>query len=177
MTETRTDDIVGWFAGRLPDDWYTEPPEVRSDRDEILVVGRLAEPDLGADPDPATAGAARRSRIERHREETRVRRIEIARDAQWRYRRRVSWGARCGDERQLFTTFSAPTGTRLGMEDRELLDTLVRAGVAADRHRALAWCVRLVRQHETDWVQQLRDALAGVDAARASGPDAEGEQA
>ena len=43
MKETRTDDIVGWFAGRLPDDWYTEPPEVRSDRDEILVT---VAPDL-----------------------------------------------------------------------------------------------------------------------------------
>src|SRR5438552_19178822 len=123
MTETRTDDIVGWFAGRLPDDWYTEPPEVRSDRDEILVVGRLAEPDLGADPDPATAVAARRSRIERHREETRARRIEIARDAQWRYRRRVPWGARRGDGRQLLPTFAAPTGTRRRLGDRRLRHT------------------------------------------------------
>jgi len=170
VTNTAATDIVGWFAGRLPDGWYTEPPEVLADRDEILVVGRLAEPDLGAEPDPPVAAAARTSRIERHREETRAERIEIAREAERRFRRHVSWGARCGDERRLFTTFSAPAGTRLGMEDRALLDTLVRAGVAADRRHALAWCVRLVRQHQADWVQQLRDAVAGVDAARSAGP-------
>ena len=39
MTKTRNDspeELHGWFAGRLPDGWFTEAPEVTTDRDEIL---------------------------------------------------------------------------------------------------------------------------------------------
>ena len=45
MTKTKTQDLAGWFAGRLPDDWFSGPPEVTSDREEILVVGTLGEPE------------------------------------------------------------------------------------------------------------------------------------
>ena len=62
--------------------------------------------------------------------------------------------------------------TRLRMPEREVLDTLIDAGVARSRSEALAWCVRLVRDHEGDWIDQLRDALAHVDEARAGGPQA-----
>ena len=30
--------LAAWFAGRLPDAWFTGPPEVHLDREEILVV-------------------------------------------------------------------------------------------------------------------------------------------
>ena len=36
--------LQGWFAGRLPDGWFTGPPDVTHDRDEIVVVGTLARP-------------------------------------------------------------------------------------------------------------------------------------
>ena len=36
-------------AGRLSSDWFVAAPNVDVDHEEILVVGRLAEPDLGAD--------------------------------------------------------------------------------------------------------------------------------
>jgi len=49
--------------------------------------------------------------------------------------------------------------TRLRMRERQTLDTLVGAGVARSRADALAWCVRLVRDHEGEWIDQLRDAL------------------
>ena len=39
------DDAAGWFAGRLPDEWFTGAPEVTVDRDEILVVGTLEAPE------------------------------------------------------------------------------------------------------------------------------------
>ena len=45
-----------------------------------------------------------------------------------------------------------------------MLDTLVGAGVARSRADALAWCVRLVRDHEGEWIEQLRDALVAVEA-------------
>jgi Arc/MetJ-type ribon-helix-helix transcriptional regulator len=63
-----------------------------------------------------------------------------------------------------------PVMTRLRMPERQVLDTLVGAGVARSRSDALAWCVRLVRDHESDWITQLRDALVAVEEARAAGP-------
>ena len=76
----------------------------------------------------------------------------------------------CGDERQVFTSLSVPVMTRLRMPERQVLDTLVGAGVARSRSDALGWCVRLVRDHQGEWIQQLQDALVAVRAARAAGP-------
>ncbi len=167
---TRTESLAGWFAGRLPDDWFTEPPEVTSDRDEILVVGRLAEPDYPKDADEAARAAAREARVQRFREDTREQRMRIADEAEQRTGRKVAWGAQCGDERRVFTSLAVPVMTRLRMRERQVLDTLVGAGVARSRSDALAWCVRLVRDHEGEWIDQLRDALVAVNEARAAGP-------
>ncbi|MCU1613275.1 MAG: hypothetical protein JWO98_815, partial [Frankiales bacterium] len=95
-------EVAGWFAGRLPDGWFTGPPEITIDRDEITVVGTLPEPDAG-EGDPA---AARAGRIARFREETRGERMAIADAAQERYGRSVAWGAACGDLREIFTNAS-----------------------------------------------------------------------
>ena len=171
MTKSATpQDLAGWFAGRLPDDWFTEPAEVSTDREEILVVGRLAEPDYPKDADDAVRTAARDARIQRFREDTREQRMRIADEAEQRTGRKVAWGARCGDERRVFTSLAVPVMTRLRMSERQVLDTLVGAGVARSRADALAWCVRLVRDHEGEWIDQLRDALVAVHEARASGP-------
>jgi hypothetical protein len=163
--------LAGWFAGRLPDGWYTGPPDVRADREEILVVGDLAEPEHPDDADDTARGAARRARIQRFREETREQRMRIADEAEQRTGRKVAWGARCGGEEHVFTSLAVPVMTRLRMRERAVLDTLVGAGVARSRADALAWCVRLVREHEGDWIDQLRDALVAVDEARAAGPN------
>ena len=162
--------LAGWFAGRLPDGWFTDPPEVTADRDEILVVGAVAEPDYPGDADDAARSAARRARIQRFREETRDQRMRIADEAERRTGRKVAWGARCGDESEIFTNLSVPVMTRLRMPERLVLDTLVAGGVARSRSDALGWCVRLVRDHEGDWIRHLRDALVAVDEARAAGP-------
>ncbi|MGQ0803145.1 MAG: hypothetical protein ACT4PI_04710 [Actinomycetota bacterium] len=161
----------GWFVGRLPDGWFTGAPEVTYDREEILVVGELAEPGLAQDADDDARAAACRSRIEGFREDTRAQRMRIADDAEHKFGRKVAWGACCGDEEVVFTSLSVPVMTRLRMPERAVLDTLVEASVARSRSEALAWCVRLVRDHESDWIQQLRDALAHVDEARAGGPE------
>jgi hypothetical protein len=161
----------GWFAGRLPDGWFTATPDVTYDREEILVVGELAEPDLTKGADDDARAAARRSRIEGFREDTRAARMRIADDAEHKFGRKVAWGARCGDEQVVFTSVGVPVMTRLRMPERAVLDTLVEASVARSRSEALAWCVRLVRDHESDWIQQLRDALAHVDEARSGGPE------
>jgi hypothetical protein len=167
MTNEQT--VQGWFAGRLPDGWFTVASEVTVDRDEILVVGALAEPDY-PDSDDGSKREAQLARITRFREETREQRMRIADEAEARTGRKVAWGASCGDERCIFTSLSVPVMTRLRMSERHVLDTLVAGGVARSRSEALAWCVRLVGDHQGDWIQQLRDALVAVAAARADGP-------
>jgi hypothetical protein len=161
-------EIRAWFAGRLPDEWFTEPAEVIVDREEILVTGTLPEPE-GQSEDAAAATAAAEGRIKRFREDTRTRRIEIAREAERRFGRKVGWGASCGTVTEVFTNVSVPVMTRLRQPERRVLDTLVDAGVARSRSDALAWCVRLTGEHTDAWLAELRDALRKVEEVRAQG--------
>jgi hypothetical protein len=163
-------EVAAWFAGRLPDGWFTDVPSVQVDRDEILVVGRLAEPAHPPDGDDARR-VALEARISGFRQDTRAARVRVAEQAQARWRRVVSWGATCGGVEVRFTTASVPVMTRLRLEDRLVLDTLIDAGVARSRSEALAWCVRLVGHHQGDWIQRLRDAMSTVEQVRADGPD------
>lgn len=165
-----TEDVGAWFATRMPRGWFTGPPEVSADGEEILVVGTLPDVELAAGTSEDGRAAARVARIKRFREESREDRIRIARDAERQFRRKVAWGARCGDEMKVFTTLSAPVMTRLRMDERSILDTLVAGGVARSRSEALAWCVRLVGMHQADWIKGLRDALVKVDEVRSKGP-------
>jgi hypothetical protein len=171
-------DVIGWLTGRLPDGWLTGPPEVTVDRDEILIVGPLAAPDVpktageGTDDTVAAAtAAAEAGRISRFREDTREERVRIANEAEHRYGRKVAWGATAGGTTELFTTMSVPVMTRLRQPERSVLDTLVDAGVARSRSDALAWCVRLVGEHTEDWLSQLREAMTAVERVRAEGPN------
>ncbi|HEV7725392.1 MAG TPA: hypothetical protein VGO74_00550 [Modestobacter sp.] len=159
-------EVAGWFTGRLPDEWFTGPVELLVDRDEITVVGAVPQPDAGE----GDAAAAQAGRIARFREQTREQRMAIADAAQARYGRSVAWGARCGDSRELFTTLSVPVMTRLRQPERQVLDTLVDAGVARSRSEALAWSVRLVGEHTEQWLAELRAAMASVEEVRARGP-------
>ena len=165
------EELQGWFAGRIPSGWFTGPPQVAVDREEILVVGTLADVDLGSSASAASLEAARLGRIKQHREDTREARMRIAREAELRFRRKVSWGARCGEVEELFTTLSLPIMTRLRMPGRQVLDTLVNSGVARSRSHALAWCVKLVAEKQSEWIEELRQALSHVERAREAGPD------
>jgi hypothetical protein len=162
--------IGAWFAGRVPDTWYDGSPTIEIDGDEIQVVGTLPPPQLPAGAPEDEVRVAEQARITGFREETRGARMRIADEAQPAFRRAVSWGAVCGDTKVLFTTTGVPVMTRLRMADRRVLDTLIDAGVARSRSEALAWCVRLVAQHESDWIQELRDAMATVEEVRNRGP-------
>ena len=157
-------EIQAWFTGRLPDEWFSGPAEITVDREEITIVGTLSEPESD------DADAAAEGRIKRFREETRTRRIEIAREAERRFGRKVAWGAACGTVTEMFTTLSVPVMTRLRQSERRVLDTLVDAGVARSRSDALAWCVRLTGEHTDTWLAELRDALRRVEKVRSQGP-------
>ena len=100
------EDVRAWFAASVPKDWFVAPPEVSADGDEILVVGTLPDVALAGETSSDGRAAARAARIERFREETRDDRIRIARDAERQFRRKVAWGARCGDVSKIFTTLS-----------------------------------------------------------------------
>ncbi|MGH3191981.1 MAG: hypothetical protein ACRDPY_13980 [Streptosporangiaceae bacterium] len=161
--------LRGWFTGRLPADWFTAAPDIKIDREEITVVGTLAEP-AEAGVSAAERAAAAEGWIRRFREETRGRRIEIAREAEHRFRRKVSWGVTCADVTEMFTTLSVPVMTRLRQPERRVLDTLVEAGVARSRSDALAWCVRLTGENADAWLARLRAALRQVEEVRDQGP-------
>ena len=164
------EDVGAWFASRVPSGWFVAPPDVTADGEEILVVGTLPDVELAKGTAAEGRSAARIARIDRFREETRDDRIRIAREAERHFRRKVAWGARCGSESKIFTTMSVPVMTRLRMNERSILDTLVAGGVARSRSEALAWCVRLVGMHQADWIKGLRDALVKVDEVRSKGP-------
>lgn len=171
-TEERAEELRAWFAGRLPDDWFTTAPQISFDREEILVMGEVADVDLDDDASDPARRAARAARIDRFREETRHTRMRIADDAEHRFGRRVAWGAECGNERVLFTTLSVPVMTRLRLPERKVLDTLIESGVARSRSDALGWCVRLVAANQSEWLENLRDALVDVERVRSEGPAA-----
>jgi hypothetical protein len=154
----------------MPSEWFSEAPEIRLDREEITIIGILPAPEAGVDATDAERAAAADGRSRRFREDTRQQRIEIAREAEHRFGRKVSWGVICNDKKVMFTTFSVPVMTRLRQPERLVLDTLVDAGVARSRSDALAWCVRLVGEHEDSWLADLRDALRHVEQVREEGP-------
>ena len=183
--------VRGWFLGKLPDGWFAGQPEILVDREEITVIGQLpavraGDQEPGTRAEEAAGGAtgegadeagpgagedavvARRSR--RFREDTREARVVIAREAERLFGRKVSWGVVCEGRKVMFTTLSIPVMTRLRQAERRVLDTLVDAGVARSRSDALAWCVRLVGEHEDSWLTALRDALRRVEKVRADGP-------
>jgi hypothetical protein len=163
-------EIQAWFTGRLPDGWFTGPPEVSTDNEEILIKGELADVELAAGTAEEGKAAARQARIDRFREESREARMKIADEAQRQFGRKVAWAASSGGEEKTFTTLSIPVMTRLRMPERRVLDTLVEGGVARSRSEALAWCVRLVGKHQGDWIGQLREALVKVGEVRGQGP-------
>jgi len=156
-------DAAEWFAGRLPDDWFTGPVSVEVDREEITVVGELPAPE-------DTSPAAVDGRISRFRESTRPDRMRIADEAEARYGRKVAWGVTLGEHRVLFTHLAVPVMTRLRQSERQVLDTLVDAGVARSRSDALKWTVRLAGQHSEEWLTELREAMKKVDDLRSEGP-------
>jgi Arc/MetJ-type ribon-helix-helix transcriptional regulator len=164
------EEVAAWFAGRLPEGWFTSAPAVSIDREEVVVVGEL--PGLqDQQRDAAATAAAESGRISRFREETRDERMEIARQAEHRFGRKVAWAARVGGTEESFTSLAAPVMSRLRQPERKVLDTLVAAGVARSRSDALAWAVRLVGRHAESWLAELRTAMSAVDDLRAEGPD------
>ncbi|MFE2252308.1 hypothetical protein, partial [Streptomyces lavendulae] len=112
ITAEQSEKLRAWFAERLPVDVYESLVSVTVDREEITVVGTV----------PAAES------VKEFRERTREQRIEVAREAEELYRRKVAWGVRSGEETTLFTHLAVPVMTRLRQSERQVLDTLVAGG-------------------------------------------------
>jgi hypothetical protein len=171
MTTTEKIDPTAWLIGRLPEDWTAAgEPQVTVDREEVTVLVALTAPDLTEDASETDRAQAREGRVQRWREETRQARMGIAREAEHRFGRKLAWGVRIDDTTELFTHLAVPVMTRLRQPERQVLDTLVDAGVARSRSHALAWCVRLVGEHTDTWLSDLGQAMEQVREVRQRGP-------
>ena len=170
ITEESLERVRGWFRGRLPEEWRASDPEITVDREEITVVLSVSDVEEGDGAGEAELAEARAGRAKAFREETRDQRIAIAREVEHRFGRKVAWGVRIGEHRELFTHIAVPVMTRLRQPQRQVLDTLVDAGVARSRSEALAWCVRLVGEHAEEWLAELRSAMSRVAQVRGKGP-------
>jgi hypothetical protein len=170
MTATDITSITSWLVGRLPMEWATTPPVIVVDRDEITITLSIDAPTSDTDSDvdisEMTAG-----RIAGFRDDTRERRMAIARETEHRFERKVAWAVTCGDRTELFAHLAAPVMTRLRQPERIVLDTLIDASIARSRAEALAWCVRLVGKNTDEWLTDLRAALETVEQVRSTGPD------
>jgi hypothetical protein len=160
------DEIAEWFARHLPEGWFTGEVRVLVDRDEILVTGPLACPSTKGKA-AGVKESVEQEQVGSFREETRDERIRIASRAEALFGRKVSWAVECGATQAVFTHLGVPVMTRLRIHERRTLDTLVAAGVARSRSEALSWCVRLVGEHEGDWIDELRAALEAVEQVKA----------
>ena len=147
------DRITEYFGDRVPTEWFEGDPAVEWDDEEILCIGVLA---------PS-------GEVDAFRESSRAARMEIAGEAESRFGRKVSWGVTCRGATTMFTTQSTPVMARLGLRERAVLDSLIDGGVARSRSDALSWCVTLVLRHEGEWLDELREALTGVERVRSEG--------
>jgi hypothetical protein len=170
---TSSSTIDAWFAGRLPSEWTTiEAAEIVVDREEITVTVTLEPPALGDEASDVDRAEAAAGRLAGFREDTRDRRMAIAREAEHRFERKVAWAVTIGERTHIFTHLAVPVMGRLRQPERLVLDTLVAANVARSRADALAWCVRLVGRNADEWLADLRVAMSAVDDVRETGPDA-----
>ena len=149
-----SDEIQAFVQAKVPEGWFTAPPKVEADEEEILILGEL----------PAEQA------VDTFRESTREQRMAVARETESRFGRPVSWGVGRDGATTLFTTQASPVMTRLRLRERAVLTTLIDAGIARSRSEALAWCVKLVERHQADWLAELREGLAGVEQVRVGGP-------
>jgi hypothetical protein len=122
MDEKEFGSIKGWFAGRLPDGWFTGV-EVTVEDDQIVVLGALPELKVGATPEEKEGASA--GRIARFREETRGERIGIAQEAEERFHKYVTWGAKLGG---VTKRFNAGGGGRSNADRRVMIGRLWRRG-------------------------------------------------
>jgi hypothetical protein len=151
------EELQSWVAQRLPPALAAGPPQVRRYDDELVIMLQVTP--------PADAGDAA-ALIARLREESRSLRIQLASELERSQKLPVAWGIRAGHAEFIFTSRTAPVMTRLARAERDILDTLVAAGVAETRSSALAYTVRTFAAEHGEWLAEVRQAIAEVERVR-----------
>ena len=131
---------------------YPEPVEASISDGELLIIGSMAVEGESAEEEII-------NRIQQHREESRSQRMALARELEQLTGLAVAWGVRCGLVTSYFSSRRVPVMTRLGREEREVLDTLIRGGIARNRSQAVNWAIQAFARGRRDWLRQLREAL------------------
>jgi hypothetical protein len=155
-----------WLQARLPAHLLAAPPEVAVYDDEVVITLHLATGDQPTGELDEERRLAEQRLIDEQREVTRSLRMRLAREIQDTVGRSVAWGMRAGETTALFSTRSVPVMTRLGRAERDVLDTLVSAGVADTRSAALAYVVRAFAAEHGPWLDEVRTAIAQVVQVR-----------
>ena len=132
MDEKEFGTIKGWFAGRLPDGWFTGV-EVMLEDDQIVVLGALPELNVGATPEEKEGAAA--GRIARFREATRGDRIGIAQEAEERFHKHVTWAAKLGG---VTKRFNPGGGGSTGSDRRIMIGRWRKQGRGRPAHHSEA---------------------------------------
>ena len=130
MDEKEFGSIKGWFAGRLPDGWFSGV-DVTVEDDQIVVVGALPDKDLPATSSSEEKEGAAAGRIARFREETRGQRIGIAQEAEERFKKYVTWGAKLGGVTKRFN----PGGGGGGGQGGDRRSVMIRRWMRRHRGR------------------------------------------
>jgi hypothetical protein len=157
-------ELQKWLQERIPEPFAAQPAEIRTYSDEVVIV---LQPDITpTETDDDDRHEAELELIAQQREATRSWRMKFANELQPLLQRPVAWGMRIGGSEVLFTTRSVPVMTRLGRAERQVLDTLVAAGVAETRSSALAYTVRAFATQHAEWLAEVRQALTQVEQVR-----------
>jgi hypothetical protein len=151
-----------WLTSQLPPTLHVAAPEIRQYDDELVIILQIAAPTA----DDADAISSAQARISQLRAESRALRMQIARELEQRTGLPVAWGMRTGTLEQIFTSRTTPVMTRLGRAERDVLDTLVAAGIADTRSSALAYAVRAFAAEHSSWLTEVRAAIAEVERVR-----------
>jgi hypothetical protein len=151
------EELQSWLAQHLPVALAAGPPQVRRYDDELVIILQIVPPaDLGET----------HALIARMREESRSLRMQLAGELERSQKLPIAWGMRAGNTEMIFTSRTVPVMTRLARAERDVLDTLVSAGVAETRSSALAYTVRAFAAEHGEWLADVRQAIAEVERVR-----------
>ena len=150
--------IREWLNTNL-NDLYQEPVEASISDGELMLIGKLKV-------EGETTEEEAQRHIQQHREESRPRRMALAHELERMTGLVVAWGVRCGQVTGYFSSRNVPVMTRLGRAERDVLDTLVLAGVARNRSQAVNWAIQSFARGRRDWLRQLREAVTKLRDVR-----------
>ncbi len=153
-----------WLNQHLKD-LYPEPVGASISDGELLILGRIPVEGQVAEEEA-------HRRIRQHREESRPQRMALSQELERLTGLTLAWGVRCGQVTGYFSSQRVPVMTRLARPERDLLDTLIRGGIARNRSQAVSWAIQSFARDRREWLRQLREAADKLRDIQESASDA-----